>query len=385
MQDDDRPISKPLTGKRILTVEQFGAGPYATQYFADLGAEVIKLENSETKGDASRHIGPFMVGENDSLYFQGWHTNKKSVTINLKSEEGQRHLKRLVEGADAIINNLRGDQAAKLGLDYKALSSVNPRIVCGHISAYGRDNERAGRPGYDFLMQAEAGLMSLTGDPDGDPARFGPSIIDFMTGMTLSMGVLSCIIRAMETGKGCDVDTCLFDVALHQLNYSGTWYLNAGYKATRQMRSSHLSATPCQTFKASDGWIFVMCMTEKFWQLLAKEIGLGHLIEDPRFATVDDRRARRAELTELLDAVFQTNTTEYWVERLGSLVPIAPVYDIEHAVENPFVSRVGMVSNVPHPDMPNMQLLSNPLRFDGERPKQKAGSALGADNDTYLD
>jgi crotonobetainyl-CoA:carnitine CoA-transferase CaiB-like acyl-CoA transferase len=234
-------------------------------------------------------------------------------------------------------------------------------------------------------MQAEAGLMSLTGDPDGDPARFGPSIIDFMTGMTLSMGVLSCIIRAMETGKGCDVDTCLFDVALHQLNYSGTWYLNAGYKATRQMRSSHLSATPCQTFKASDGWIFVMCMTEKFWQLLAKEIGLGHLIEDPRFATVDDRRARRAELTELLDAVFQTNTTEYWVERLGSLVPIAPVYDIEHAVENPFVSRVGMVSNVPHPDMPNMQLLSNPLRFDGERPKQKAGSALGADNDTYLD
>jgi len=383
--EETMPAAKPLTGKRILTVEQFGAGPYGTQFLADLGAEVIKLENIETKGDASRHVGPFMVGENDSLYFQGWHTNKKSVTIDLKSEAGQRNLHRLVKRADAVVNNLRGDQAVKLGLDYAALSATNPKIVCGHISAYGRDNERASRPGYDFLMQAEAGLMSLTGDPEGDPARIGPSMIDFMTGMTLSVGLLSCIIRAMETGQGCDVDTSLFEVALHQLNYSATWYLNTGYKAIRQMRSSHLSATPSQTVRAKDGWVFIMCMTEKFWRLMAKEIGLEHLIGDPRFATAKERTENRVELTELLDGVFETNTVAYWVERLGNLIPIGPVYDIEQALENPFVERIGMVSHVPHPDMPEMRLLSNPLRFDGARPTQKTGSALGADNDAYLE
>jgi len=382
---DARPVTKPLSGKRILTVEQFGAGPYGTQFLADLGAEVIKLENVDTQGDASRHVGPFMLGENDSLYFQGWHSNKKSVTIDLKSEAGQRNLHRLVRDADAVVNNLRGDQAVKLGLDYKALSGTNSRIVCGHISAYGRDNQRAGRPGYDFLMQAEAGLMSLTGDPQGDPARFGPSIIDFMTGMTLTVGLLSCIVRAMETGEGCDVDTSLFDVALHQLNYSATWYLNAGYKATRQMRSAHLSATPSQTVRASDGWVFVMCMTEKFWRLLANEIGLANLLDDPRFATMKDRTEHRGELTKRLDEVFETNTTEYWVERLGRLVPIGPVYDIEQAIENPFVERVGMISRVPHPNMPQMRMLSNPLKINGERPKQASGSALGADNDTYLE
>jgi crotonobetainyl-CoA:carnitine CoA-transferase CaiB-like acyl-CoA transferase len=227
--------------------------------------------------------------------------------------------------------------------------------------------------------------MSLTGDPEGDPARIGPSMIDFMTGMTLSVGLLSGIIRAMETGVGCDIDTTLFDVALHQLNYSATWYLNTGYKATRQMRSSHLSATPSQTFKARDGWIFIMCMTEKFWRLLANEIGLGRLLDDPRFATMKDRTEHRVELTRLLDEIFETNTTAYWVERLGKLVPIGPVYDIESALENPFVKQVGMISNVPHPDMPNMRLLSNPLRFNGVRPEQKTGSALGADNDVYLD
>src|SRR5262249_25087720 len=139
-------------------------------------------------------------------------------------------------------NNLRGDQAEKLGLDYAALSPINPKIVCGHISAYGRDNERASRPGYDFLMQAEAGLMSLTGDPDGDPARFGPSIIDFMTGVTLDVGLLACLLAAQRTGIGCDVDISLFDVALHQLNYSATWFLNGGFTARRLPRSSHFSA-----------------------------------------------------------------------------------------------------------------------------------------------
>lgn len=381
---DSIPASKPLTGKRVVAVEQFGAGPYGTLFLADLGAEVVKIENQATGGDTARSGGPFFLGEGDSLYFQSWHTNKKSVVLDLKTETGQEKLWQLVRDADAVVNNLRGDQPAKLGLTYGALAGVNPRVVCAHISAYGRDNERASRPGYDFLMQAEAGLMSITGDPDGDPARFGPSIIDFMTGMTTAVGLLSAMIRASKTGTGCDVDVSLFDVALHQLNYSATYYLNRGFRATRQKRNSHFTATPSQTFRASDGWIFVMCMTEKFWRLLAQEIGRGDLLEDLRFATMDDRTTHRAELTEILDAVFEQETMEYWVQRLGSLIPIGPVYDIERALESPFVKRVGMISNVPHPKLENMRLLSNPLRFDGGRPQQKVGSALGADNEVYF-
>ena len=375
---------KPLEGIRILTIEQFGAGPYGSLFLADLGADVIKIENAETGGDAARSGGPYPLGKNDSLYFQGWNTNKKSVTINLKSAQGQADLHRLVAGADAIMNNLRGDQAAKLGLDYEALGKINPRIVCGHISAYGRDNARASRPGYDFLMQAEAGLMSLTGDPHGDPARFGPSIIDFMTGVTLDVGLLSCLLRAKTTGKGCDVDTSLFDVALHQLNYAATWYLNGGYTAKRLPRSSHFSATPVQTFPASNGWIFVMCMTEKFWRALAEAIGRKDLLEDARFVGMEQRAAHREELTAELDAIFEAQTMEHWIALLGAIVPIGPVYDIDQALESEFVADIGMIKAVPHPDLPSMRLLANPLKIDGERPHQAVCSPLGADTDAIL-
>jgi crotonobetainyl-CoA:carnitine CoA-transferase CaiB-like acyl-CoA transferase len=375
---------KLLQGLRVLTVEQFGAAPYGSQFLADLGAEVIKIENAETGGDVARAGGPFGLGENDSLYFQGWNTNKKSVTLDLKSAEGQAALHRLARSADAVMNNLRGDQAGKLGLDYPALSKVNPAIVCGHISAYGRDNERASRPGYDFLMQAEAGLMSLTGDPAGDPARFGPSIIDFMTGATLTVGLLSAILHARSTGVGCDVDASLFDVALHQLNYAATWYLNAGHAAERLPRSAHFSVTPVQTFKAADGWVFVMCMTDKFWALLVEAVGRADLLEDPRFATMASRGENRDALTAVLDAVFAKDTVAAWVERLGALVPIAPVYDIRQALENPFVETVGMVRHVGHPAMPDMRLLANPLRINGERPEQTPCRPLGADNAVLL-
>jgi len=375
---------RPLEGLRVLTIEQFGAGPYGSLFLADLGAEVIKIENGEAGGDPARSGGPFLLGEHDSLYFQGWNTNKRSVTLDLKSEEGQACLHRLVEGADIVMNNLRGNQPAKLGLEYKTLARINPKIVCGHISAYGRDNERAGRPGYDFLMQAEAGLMSLTGDPAADPARFGPSIIDFMTGITLSVGLLAGVVKARASGEGCDVDASLFDVALHQLNYSATWFLNKGHSATRLPRSSHFSSTPVQTFRASDGWIFIMCMTDKFWTLLIEALGRLELGSDPRFNSMGARAANRDALTAILDAELELETAAYWVEKLGATVPVAPVYDIERALENPFVEQVGMIQSVPHPEDPNMRLLANPLKINGERLHLAACAPLGADNDDLL-
>ena len=259
---------KPLEGVRVLTFEQFGAGPYGSMLLADLGAEVIKVENAATGGDAARHVGPHMLANGDSQYFQTWNMNKKSVALDIKTAEGRAGFEQLVTTADAVMNNLRGDQPEKLGLDYASLKHINPKIVCLHISAYGRDNERKSWPGYDFLMQAEAGVMGLTGEPDGPPTRVGASMVDFMTGATGATGLLACILRAQKTGAGCDVDTCLFDVAMHQLSYAAIWYLNAGEASRRQPRSAHLAVAPVQTFPTADGWIFIMCMTDKFWEQL---------------------------------------------------------------------------------------------------------------------
>jgi len=224
---------KPLQGVRIVSLEQFGAGPYATMLLADLGAEVIKVENAAIGGDPSRKTGPFMLGANDSEYYQAFNINKKSVSVDLRTEDGNAALRHLASSADALLNNLRGDLPAKLGLDYQSMSTVNAKLVCVHLSAYGRNNERASWPGYDYLMQAESGLMHLTGEPDGPPSRLGaPSIIDQTTGLTAAVGLLSAVIQARSSGKGCDVDTCLIDVALHQLGYVATWYLNEGHVST---------------------------------------------------------------------------------------------------------------------------------------------------------
>jgi crotonobetainyl-CoA:carnitine CoA-transferase CaiB-like acyl-CoA transferase len=377
---------KPLQGLRIVSVEQFGAGPYATMLLADLGAEVIKVENAAIGGDPSRKTGPFMLGPNDSEYFQAFNSNKKSVAIDLRTEEGKAALKSLIGSADAVINNMRGDLPAKMGLDYKSLSAGNPAIVCVHLSAYGRDNERASWPGYDYLMQAESGLMGLTGEPDGPPSRLGaPSIIDQTTGLTAAVGLLSAIVQAKTTGKGCDVDTCLLDVALHQLGYVATWYLNEGHVSTRQPRSAHYSVAPVQTFPTSDGWIFVMCMTEKFWSEFINGIGRPEILSDPRFQTAASRQSHRDALTDLIDAQVRLESTRHWLEKFNGVLPIAPVLDLAQALDNPLLRETDMIRNVPHPEKPDLRMLANPIKINGQRLEQAVCSPLGADNTTYLD
>jgi crotonobetainyl-CoA:carnitine CoA-transferase CaiB-like acyl-CoA transferase len=375
---------KPLEGTRILAVEQFGAGPYGSMFLADLGAEVVKIENAATGGDTARNVGPRFLGEGDSEYFQSINSNKKSVTLDLKSEDGRAALRRLAATADAVMNNLRGDQPEKLGLDYQTLAAVNPAIVCLHISAYGRDNERKAWPGYDFLMQAEAGLMTLTGEPDGPPQRFGSSVIDFLTGMSGVVGLLSCVMRARQTGKGCDVDACLFDTAVHLLSYPGTWFINGGSMPSRLPRGAHQSLTPVQTVRTRDGWIYVMCMKDKFWEVLAERIGRPELIADPRFATAAARRENRDELTRELDATMSERTTGEWLDALSGHLPAAPVLDVAQALANPFVAETGMVRNVPHPAKADLKLLANPLKIDGQRLELKVCSPLGGDNEALL-
>jgi len=375
---------KPLEGMRILSLEVWGAGPYGSQLLAAHGAEIIKIENPATGGDPARDVGPHFLGGGDSQYFQAWNTSKRSVALDLKSTEGQLAFAELVKTSAAVMNNLRGDQPAKLGLDYAALGKINPKIVCAHISAYGRDNERAAWPGYDFLMQAEAGLMSLTGEPAGPPARFGPSIIDFMTGTTAMVGLLSCLWNAQRTGKGCDVDVSLFDVALHQLNYSATWYLNAGDAPRRLERSSHFSMSPVQTFPTADGWVFVMCMSDKFWLELLKALELTALASDPRFANGNARHDHRRELTAALDPAFKKRTTAEWLTRFAGVLPVGPVYDVAQALDSSFVARSGMIQTVPHPEKPDLRVLTSPIKIDGQRAELTAAPELGADNAALL-
>lgn len=378
----------PLQGLRILSAEQYGAGPYGSMLLADLGAEVIKIENPHDGGDVSRRTGPFFLGDDpdrpDSQFFQSFNRNKKSLTLDLKSAAGQAVLHRLVPTCDAVMNNLRGDQPGKLGLTYAALGPLRASLVCVHLSAYGRDNERATWPGYDYLMQAEAGFLHLTGEPDGPPSRMGLSIVDYMTGMTTATALLAGVLGASRSGRGCDLDISLFDVALAQLTYPATWYLNAGHVVQRMPRSAHPSAVPCELVRSADGWLFVMCMIPKFWEALARGVGRPEWLADPRFATAATRREHRAALGALLDEAMGRQTSAHWLAQLAGQLPVAPVLDVPQALDNPFVQRVGMVQALPHPDAPDQRVLANPVRVDGQRLPGRACSALGADSDSLL-
>jgi crotonobetainyl-CoA:carnitine CoA-transferase CaiB-like acyl-CoA transferase len=378
----------PLTGFRILSAEQYGAGPYGTQFLAQLGAEVIKIEppakNGVGGGDTARHVGPHFLREGESVYFHAFNLNKKSLTLDLNSEAGKAVFEKLVANSHAVANNLRGDLPARMGLTYDALKEINPAIVCAHISAYGRDNERAKWPGYDYLMQAEAGFCALTGDPDGDPQRMGLSIVDFMTGTMMAVGLLAALLDAQRSGLGRDVDLDLLSAAVHQTSYPALWYMNQGDITQRTPRSAHPSATPSQMFRSADGWMFVMCQLPKFWRVLTEKIGRDDLASDPRFIKEADRLANRAALTEILDGIFNQQPTAHWQTLLEGSVPIAPVYQLDQALDNPWLDMIGMKDSVVHPDREDLRVLASPIRIDGKRLPNRAGPLLGQDSDDIL-
>lgn len=383
----------PLQGFRVISAEQYGAGPYGTMFLAQMGAEVIKIEPPGTLGadgkrrgggDTARMVGPHFLRENESVYFQSFNLNKRSITLDLNSEKGQEILRKLAATSHVVANNMRGDLPARLGLTYEALKDVNPAIVCAHLSAYGRDNERTKWPGYDYLMQAEAGYCQLTGEPGGEPQRMGLSMVDFITGTIFCIGLLGALVDAERSGKGRDVDTDLLSAALHQTSYPALWYMNNGDETQRTPRSAHPQATPSQMFKAKDGWMFVMCQLPKFWPILLERIGREDLVDDPRFKTNADRLANRDALTEVLDAHFSAETMAHWQGLLAGSVPVAPVYELGDALDNPWLHTIGMRDSVPHADNPDLQILANPIKFDGQRLPNRAAPLLGEDNDDIL-
>lgn len=376
-------MTLPLSSLRVVSVEQYGAGPFGSMYLAAMGAEVIKIEPPRG-GDSSRASGPHFLGENDSLFFQTFNQGKRSLTLDLKQEEGQEILRALVAGADAVMNNLRGDQPARLGLTYEALAEVKRDIVCLHLSGYGRTGPRAKRPAYDYLMQAEAGFLSLTGEPGGVPTRMGLSIVDYLSGITAAFALTAAAYGAAKTGVGQDVDVTLFDVAMHQLTYPATWYLNEGTPTGRRPRSGHPSVVPCELLPTKDGHVFVMCVLPKFWEALCRVLDLPELPSDPRFAEPAGRLENRDALMELIDAVTRTRTTAEWMERLVGQVPVAPVLTMEEALQNPYLEEIDAVASVGHPDRPDLRLLRMPIRLGGERLEPAPGPGLGADSDTIL-
>lgn len=373
----------PLAGYRILSAEQYGAGPYGTMFLAQLGAEVIKIEQPGT-GDSARAVGPHFLRDSESLFFQSFNLNKRSLTLDLNAAEGQEILHRLAANSHAVVNNLRGDLPVRLGLTHDALKAVNPALVCAHLSAYGRDNERTRWPGYDYLMQAEAGFLSVTGEPDGPPVRFGLSIVDFMTGTMMSIGLLAALVDAQRSGIGRDVDVDLLSAAVHQTTYPAMWYLNEGDVTGRVPRSAHPSVTPSQMFRTADGWMFVMAQLPKFWTVLAERTGHPELASDPRFLTSADRLANRDELTATLDAVFSSKPTAHWLELLSGHMPVAPVFALDEALDNPYLQTTGMIDTVTHPDRADLRVLANPIKIDGQRLPNRAGPLLGADTDALL-
>jgi succinate--hydroxymethylglutarate CoA-transferase len=374
----------PLAGLRIVAVEQYGAGPWGTLYCADLGAEVIKVENPAEDGDVGRAVGPHFFGPGDSHFFQTFNRNKKSIALDLKHPDGQRVLHDLVRTADGVSDNLRGDLPVKLGLTYDTLKDINPKIVCAHLSAYGREGSRAAWPGYDYLMQAEAGHMSLTGEPDGPPTRYGLSIVDLMTGLAAAFALLAGITGARATGRGRDMDVSLFDLALHNLNYPGTWYLNGGTVTGRAARGGHPSLTPSQLYRTADGWIFIMCNKQKFWPVLATTLGRPEWAADPDFATFEARLANRDRLTRMLDEVLMARNTTEWLETFSGKVPAAPVHDIAQALDCEFVHEHAAIRDFIYPDGRSARMIANPIRVPGAELPARAAPALGADTDALL-
>lgn len=375
-----------LSGVRILAVEQYGAGPYGSMLLAELGAEVIKIESPSMGGDVSRSVGPYFLGDKDSQFFQTFSRSKKSVSLEIKTPEGRADFEKLVRNADAVVNNLRGDQPDKLKITFSDLKKINPSIVCAHLSAYGRDNDRAAWPGYDYLMQAEAGFMSVTGEPDAPPTRFGLSMVDFMTGAQMALGCLAAIMKARETGKGCDVDVSLFDVALHQLSYPGVWAMNGGHIVGRLPRGAHPAIAPSQTVKTKDGWGLLMCQTPKFWDAFCELADCKYLDDDPRFSSIPARRENLDALTVEIDKVMSARTTIDWMQLLGGDVPFAPVYNIKEALENPYVDDVAMRDEVEHPDTDGrvLNMLAAPIKVDGKRTKAVRAPKLGEHTDEIL-
>jgi crotonobetainyl-CoA:carnitine CoA-transferase CaiB-like acyl-CoA transferase len=376
-------MAQPLSEIRILALEEYGVGPFATQLFADLGAEVIKIENRARGGDSSRHVSPHQV-DNDSLYFESLNRGKRSITLDLKSSDGRRDFHRLVTTADAVLNNLRSTTAASLGLRYQDLKVVNPRIVCCSASGWGPDGPRAGQPAYDYLLQSYIGNMAVTGEPGQPPARSAVPWVDTSTAFAAAFAMLAGIWSARSNGEGCDVSVSMVDVGMCQWMYMATWYLSVGTRQERQTMSRHPSIVPSQLFETADGHVVVMPQTQDFWRALCVGLGIPELVEDDRFRDMESRRVHKEELVAILTEIFQHKTSDDWIQLLADVVPIGKVNSFAEAMDEYAVEYPSQVVTWEHESLGPVRTIGSPIRINGSRTRSRRAPYLGEHTDEVL-
>jgi crotonobetainyl-CoA:carnitine CoA-transferase CaiB-like acyl-CoA transferase len=374
-------MTLPLSGLTAVELGTSVAGPFAGQILADLGAQLIKVENPKGGDDARNWGPPFVHGA--APIFNAVNRNKRSAAIDLKDEAQRAALRQFIlEKADIVLQNLRPGLVEGYGLDAATLRAASPQLIYCNLAAYGAAGPLRERPGYDPLMQAFGGLMSLTGEEGREPVRTGPSIIDQGTAMWAVIGILAALNRRHATGEGATVDTSLYETALGWTNMHVANYLATG-RVPRRMGSENFGICPYKAYEASDGWVVVAAGNDSLFQRLAGALGHPEWPRDARFATNPDRVTHRDTLNPLVAQAIAGDTVDAWTEKLAAAgVPCAPVLDLGEVMAHPQFAAVGMLLEGPDGEMP---LIGTPLKLDGERPPFRSHPpALGAHTDAVL-
>ncbi len=384
MNNSDPEAPPPLAGLKVLDLSRVMAGPWCTQTLADLGADVWKVEAPEGGDDARKWTQPSLGGE--STYFMSANRSKRSLAVNLKHAEGQAIVRSLAARADVLVENFRLGTMERFGLGYEALAAVNPRLVYCSISGYGRTGPRADEAGYDFSIQAESGLMAITGEPDGAPMKLGVAIADIVTGMNAVQAILAALIARQVSGRGQFIDLALLDTAVGVLANVAQGCLATGEPPARY-GNAHASIVPYQTFKSADG-VFVVAVGNdlQFRWLCEAVIERPELVGDPRFATNSARVRNRTALAAILAADFRRRPTAEWMARLKrARVPAGAVREVFDALASPEIAARGMVAEMPDKVHGRLRTLASPLRLAATPPRPpSAPPRLGEHTDEVL-
>lgn len=375
---------RPLEDVRVLAVEQYGAGPFGSLHLAELGADVIKIEDPTSGGDVGRYVVPLQEGE-DSVFFESFNRGKRSLGLDLGAPAGREVFEDLVRVSDVVFSNLRGDVPEKLGIRYAQLAHLNPTVVCCSLSGFGMTGPRSAEPGYDYVLQGMAGWMDLTGEPDGPPTKSGLSVVDYSGGLVAALSVLAALHAARRDGVGSDCDVSLFDTAVSMLSYPAAWALNSDFEPIRTRHSAHPSLVPFQAFPSADGWIVVACPKEKFWRRLAAVIGAPELADDPRYVSFDARRTNAGTLLPLLEAAFAERSTTAWLDALRAAgVPCGPVNTVREALADPHTAAREMIVETEHPRFGALRQVRTAVRVGDERPETRRAPQRNEDADAVL-
>jgi crotonobetainyl-CoA:carnitine CoA-transferase CaiB-like acyl-CoA transferase len=384
MTDPASPVpALSLEGVRVVDLSRVLAGPFCGMLLSDLGADVIKVEDTGT-GDESRTWPPHKDGE--SAAFLVINRNKRDMTLDLKAPEGVEAVKRLVAKADVLIENFRTGTMESYGLGYDTLSALNPRLVYCSVSAFGRSGPRKDSAGYEALMQAFSGIMSITGEPDGAPLRAGVSFLDLTTGIFCAFGIVNALLHRVHTGVGQRVDGSLLETAVTLLNYHAEGYLLTG-AIPKALGSSHPSLSPYRTFRCRDGqWIFIAGANDRFWQRLAPALGLGHMATDPKFAVNIQRVKNRRELEAALEEAIGNQDREPLLKVLEDAgVPATPVNTVDQVMNDPQTAARAMIERVVHPRLGEIPVVGTPVKFSRMRAGVRtAAPLLGQHTDEIL-